>query len=122
MRKFKKKQKPNLPCVVAGSPIERIIFFLKPTSAHLDTTIASALFITMKFSLSTLLLLPAVVAAFAPQHRVTRSTLSLSAAKSFEEDLEKTRAVIASFIDGRNGPETTEIAEEEVPEAKEDEE
>ena len=76
----------------------------------------------MKFFASALLLLPALVSAFVPQHRVTHSMLSLSAAKSFEEDLEKTRAVIASFFDDRNGPDSTEIAAEEMTEAEEDEE
>lgn len=74
----------------------------------------------MKVSVSTFLLLPALVSTFTPNHQVTRSTLSLSAAKSFEEDLEMTRAVIASFVDGRDGSEPTEDVEESSPEVEDD--
>ena len=76
----------------------------------------------MKFSVFALLLLPALTSAFAPNHRVVRSTLSLSAANSFEEDLEKTMAVIASFIDDRDESEITEVSEEEMPQVEETEE
>lgn len=71
----------------------------------------------MKFSASVLLLLPALASAFAPVARVARPTLSMSAAKSFEEDLEKTRAVIASFFDGAM-EEVKEVADPD-PEAEE---
>ena len=74
----------------------------------------------MKFSSAVLFLLPAIASAFAPAPRVSRATSSMSAAKSFEEDLEKTRAVIASFMDGRDGSVPAEVEEE--PAAEEDEE
>lgn len=67
----------------------------------------------MKFSTSVLFLLPALASAFAPSARVARPTTSMSAAKSFEEDLEKTRAVIASFFDG---PKPAEVEEEPASE------
>ena len=67
----------------------------------------------MKFSVAIVLLLPTLASAFAPAHQVTRAASSLSAAKTFEEDLEKTRAVIASFMDGQDGSEPAEVVEEE---------
>eukprot|EP00535_Pseudo-nitzschia_heimii_P003939 CAMPEP_0197179666 /NCGR_PEP_ID=MMETSP1423-20130617/4537_1 /TAXON_ID=476441 /ORGANISM="Pseudo-nitzschia heimii, Strain UNC1101" /LENGTH=80 /DNA_ID=CAMNT_0042629605 /DNA_START=51 /DNA_END=293 /DNA_ORIENTATION=+ len=72
----------------------------------------------MKSPVSALLLLPALTAAFAPNHKVIRSTSSLSAAKSFEEDLELTRAVIASFNGDLDESEPTEVAVDEIPEAE----
>jgi hypothetical protein len=45
----------------------------------------------------------------------------MSAAKSFEEDLELTRKVIATFMDGTNGVEPAAV-EEEPPAGDEEEE
>eukprot|EP00533_Pseudo-nitzschia_delicatissima_P013900 CAMPEP_0197269170 /NCGR_PEP_ID=MMETSP1432-20130617/4755_1 /TAXON_ID=44447 /ORGANISM="Pseudo-nitzschia delicatissima, Strain UNC1205" /LENGTH=69 /DNA_ID=CAMNT_0042734291 /DNA_START=47 /DNA_END=256 /DNA_ORIENTATION=+ len=69
----------------------------------------------MKFSASVLLLLPALASAFAPAGRVARPTsLSAAPAKSFDDDLEKTRAVIASrFDDAEEAPEEPAAESEE---------
>lgn len=70
----------------------------------------------MKFAASVLLLLPALASAFAPAGRVARPTsLSAAPAKSFEEDLEKTRAVIAGHFDD----DAEEAAEEPAAESEE---
>ena len=72
----------------------------------------------MKFSTSILLLLPALASAFAPAASVSRSASAMSAApKTFEEDLEATRKVIAGFIDGDDGA----AGAEEEPAAEEEE-
>ena len=65
----------------------------------------------MKFSVAIALLLPALASAFAPAQQATRATSSLSAgaAKTFEDDLEKTRAVIATFFDRSDGSEPAEV-------------
>ena len=69
----------------------------------------------MKFSTSVLILLPALASAFAPSKpRVSLCTTSLSAVPS-EEDLEKTRAVIAKFADG-----STEADDEPAAKAEEE--
>eukprot|EP00536_Pseudo-nitzschia_multiseries_P015264 jgi/Psemu1/69421/estExt_Genemark1.C_8480015 len=74
----------------------------------------------MKFSVAIALLLPALASAFAPTMQVTRAASSLSSAKSFEEDLEKTRQVILSFMDGEDGAEPVEeVAEAETDESEE---
>lgn len=72
----------------------------------------------MKFSTSILLLLPALASAFAPAASVSRSASAMSAApKTFEEDLEATRKVIAGFMDGGDGA----AEAEEEPAAEEEE-
>ncbi len=75
----------------------------------------------MKFSASVLLLLPAFASAFTPAAKVVRATSSLSAApaESFDEDLEKTRAVIASFMDGDDGVVADKAEDEAAAEAEE---
>jgi hypothetical protein len=73
----------------------------------------------MKFSTSVLFLLPALASSFAPTSKVIRSASSLSAAKSFEEDLEKTRAVIASFMDAKDGSAPAKVEEAPAAEAEE---
>ena len=73
----------------------------------------------MKFSTSVLILLPALASAFAPSKlRVSLCTTSLSAVPS-EEDLEKTRAVIAKFADGSAEADDEPAAEEEKTEEEE---
>ena len=54
----------------------------------------------MKLSVATLLVLPALTAAFAPSNprAAFATSLSAKAAKSKEEDLEMTRKVIAEFV------------------------
>eukprot|EP00534_Pseudo-nitzschia_fraudulenta_P000399 CAMPEP_0201124000 /NCGR_PEP_ID=MMETSP0850-20130426/9844_1 /ASSEMBLY_ACC=CAM_ASM_000622 /TAXON_ID=183588 /ORGANISM="Pseudo-nitzschia fraudulenta, Strain WWA7" /LENGTH=75 /DNA_ID=CAMNT_0047391149 /DNA_START=100 /DNA_END=327 /DNA_ORIENTATION=+ len=75
----------------------------------------------MKFSASIAFILPALVSSFAPTLRVNHVTSSLSAASTFEEDLEKTRAVIASFMDGLDGSEPAEVEEEPAAETESEE-
>ena len=66
----------------------------------------------MKLSVAIALIVPAMASAFAPTTQVSRGVSSLSAAKNFEEDLEKTRQVILSFMDGGDVAEPVE--EEDV--------
>ena len=66
----------------------------------------------MKFSIATLLLMPAMAAAFIHTQPRAFVPSTLSAAKSKEEDLELTRKVIASFVSDE---------EEEPKPAKEEE-
>jgi len=73
----------------------------------------------MKLSVATLLLLPALSAAFAPAQPRAFAT-SLDAAKSKEEDLEMTRQVIASFMDGDDPTPEAKEEEKEPAEAKEE--
>eukprot|EP00532_Pseudo-nitzschia_australis_P008399 CAMPEP_0168177480 /NCGR_PEP_ID=MMETSP0139_2-20121125/8481_1 /TAXON_ID=44445 /ORGANISM="Pseudo-nitzschia australis, Strain 10249 10 AB" /LENGTH=76 /DNA_ID=CAMNT_0008096543 /DNA_START=59 /DNA_END=289 /DNA_ORIENTATION=+ len=76
----------------------------------------------MKFSVAIALLVPALASAFAPTTQVTRGVSSLSAAKNFEEDLEKTRQVILGFMDGGVVAEPVEeegVAEVETEESAE---
>jgi hypothetical protein len=56
----------------------------------------------MKCSVATLLLLPAMASAFAPAQTVSvMSSSAMSAAKTFEEDLELTREVISKFMESQ---------------------
>jgi predicted RNase H-like HicB family nuclease len=65
----------------------------------------------MKFSVATLLLLPAMASAFAPSQRVVVSSSSaLSAAKTFEEDLQMTREVITKFMESQGETVSSEPA------------
>eukprot|EP00980_Cylindrotheca_fusiformis_P024449 scaffold11926_cov126-Cylindrotheca_fusiformis.AAC.2 len=73
----------------------------------------------MKLSVSILLLIPALSAAFAPAQPRPFSS-SLDAARSKEEDLEMTRQVIASFMDGDDAPKEKEEEEETKEEPKEE--
>lgn len=68
----------------------------------------------MKVSLACLLLLPAVVSAFAPAslRQASASVSSLNGAATFEEDLELTRQVIAKFMDGKGDDKPAEKKEE----------
>jgi hypothetical protein len=76
----------------------------------------------MKFSLASLLLLPAMVSAFAPasQRQTFVSVSSLNGAATFEEDLELTRQVIAKHMDGKGG-EDKPAEKKEEPAKKEEE-
>jgi hypothetical protein len=76
----------------------------------------------MKFSIATLLLLPALSAAFAPVQPRGASAIvsSLNGAKTFEEDLELTREVIAKFMESQ-GEEPTQKTEPKKEEAPKDE-
>ena len=74
----------------------------------------------MKFSIATLLLLPALSAAFAPAAVQPRRVSALNGAKTFEEDLELTREVIAKFMDSQ-GEEPAPKAEPKKEEAPKDE-
>jgi hypothetical protein len=66
----------------------------------------------MKLSLATLLLLPSLAAAFAPAQPRTSLATFLNGAKTFEEDLELTREVIAKFIDSKGDAAPVEKEEE----------
>eukprot|EP00526_Cylindrotheca_closterium_P025135 CAMPEP_0113640852 /NCGR_PEP_ID=MMETSP0017_2-20120614/21441_1 /TAXON_ID=2856 /ORGANISM="Cylindrotheca closterium" /LENGTH=70 /DNA_ID=CAMNT_0000552155 /DNA_START=53 /DNA_END=265 /DNA_ORIENTATION=+ /assembly_acc=CAM_ASM_000147 len=66
----------------------------------------------MKLSIIAVMLLPALSAAFSPSQPRAFNT-ALEGAKSYEEDLEMTRQVIATFND--------EPAEEKKEEKKEEE-
>jgi hypothetical protein len=55
----------------------------------------------MKFSLATLLLLPAMASAFVPSAQSRVASTSINAAKTFEEDLELTREVISKFMESQ---------------------
>jgi hypothetical protein len=78
----------------------------------------------MKFSLATVLFLPALSVAFAPvqQPRVVASSTSLNGAKTFEEDLELTREVIAKFMEsqGETSSKPAEKKEEAAAPAEEE--
>ena len=77
----------------------------------------------MKLSVTTLLMLPAMAAAFVPTQSAAFGVSTLSAlnakatkpAKSKEEDIELTRKVIASFM-GDDEPEPAKKEEESVAE------
>ncbi len=68
-----------------------------------------------------LLLLPALVSAFAPASRLQAivGSTSLNGASTYEEDLELTRQVIAKFMDSKGDEKPAEKKEE--PAKKEDE-
>ncbi|KAG7346549.1 hypothetical protein IV203_005617 [Nitzschia inconspicua] len=56
----------------------------------------------MKFSFAAVLIFPGMVSAFAPAQTVgVVSSSSISAAKTFEEDLEMTREVISKFMESQ---------------------
>lgn len=76
----------------------------------------------MKFTVATLLMLPALTAAFIPtQPRAfVGSSLNAKAAKSKEEDLELTRQVINAFAGGSSAPVEEPVVEDE--ESSEEEE
>lgn len=70
----------------------------------------------MKLSIATLLILPALTAAFMPaQPRAFRTSLE-AAPKTKEEDLELTRKVIATFFGDAPEEEEEPAAEEEAAE------
>lgn len=78
---------------------------------------------TMKFTVATLIALPAIATAFAPAGLVSKPTFTTSlqmaapAAASKEEDLSKTIDVIMGHIEAENGePEGEEAASEESEE------
>jgi hypothetical protein len=68
----------------------------------------------MKFSIATLLVLPALAAAFVPAHpRAFITSLEISK----EEDLELTRQVIAKFMDPEEAPAKAPAPAPEEPKA-----
>ena len=68
----------------------------------------------MKLSIVTVLLLPALSSAFSPAQPRAFNT-ALDAAKSYEEDLEMTRQVIAQFNGDKVEEEKKEEKKEEEP-------